>query len=391
MTNAVPYLQQVLATGQCSALVTQNADGTLTMCIDIGPGLGSLYIPILEGAEGVAGEAQFPLIPMPDEFDTPADLPSSPPLTNSSADYGKFWIIAQSDDDENPLSVGAYIWYGTNYSPSGYRFLPFGSQGIPGYYGVMKPSVSLLGPEGLSQQLAATGAGTAASPWTVPLELAIPEGPFGNACPIYDYYDVAIDSAPIVGEYLTYTGTHTGTFNYRGSEVNLPIWQPTSVGNDIPGPYTVPQSAFIHRLGITFGDDSPSPLICAFTIPAQPFPYKPVVLGQIRMFEITLGTSPSNIFMMGVEVRLDSTTGQLIARGFGNTISGVTRIFPHTSSPGADASVEMTPSNDVGLVDQGDIATIYVNIVNDGLVTIYDYVPSDAQLFVYCVPATLGS
>lgn len=384
-SSARQYLQQALATGQVQALVTQNPDGTLSIVMDIGPGMGKLVSEPFVGAEGNAGQAQFPLIPMPDILDTPDDLPGAPPLTNSAADIGKFWIIVQSGQGESPLSVGAYIWYGTEF-----RFLPFGSQGIPGKYGVMKPLVAILGPQ---QQNGLDvlnedddGVGTTDNPYQVELQLAVPKGPPGRSCPLTDMYDTAIPARPAIDSLLTYTGETISV-----DDDVLPIWTPASIDDNPTGPFSVPQSAFISRIGLFF-PGGPEPTVCAFTIPPQPWPYKPCVFGQVRMWELTLTLNIENILATGIEVLLNSpTTGQVIARGFGNTISGVVRFQPHTSTPSLPTR-QMTPGNAIGLIDANQVATIYVNIVNEGgLLSIYDFIPTDAQLFVLCVPATLGS
>lgn len=133
--------------------------------------------------------------------------------------------------------------------------------------------------------------------------------------------------------------------------------------------------------------------IAQFGVPANDWAWKPVVFGQIQMFEVELSLNPLQI---GIEVLLgspDPQVGTLVARGFGNTPGGVVTVVPHTSSP-ASPGTAMTPWNSVGLVEAnhgGSAATLYVNLINDGIAAVYDYNPAGAELFVMACPATTQS
>lgn len=364
--DALNYLRDALASGQVSAFVTQNPDGTLAVQVDVGPGADKTVIEPLKGPTGAAGTAQFPLRPQVDVYTTPADLPAA--LTNTAADIGKFWIIAQTDDAGDSISVFAYIWYGT-----GFRRLAFGTQGPPGSYGAIRPSATLLDPGNTSQLVVTDGSGTVTDPWLVDMELSIPEGPPGPSQPLANFTDVDMDTLPTVGQFLAYNGS---------------AWTPTNIGDITLMPYVVPHSVFGAKFGIEFGGAPAT--IAAYTVPAQAWAWKPLVFGQMRLFEAALSLNP---FTIGVEVLLgspDPAVGTLVARAWGNDLSGVVTIMPHTSRPGSP-TVAMTPSNSVGLVDAGvagQACTLYVNIVNDGIVMVYDYQPADAQLFVLACPAT---
>jgi len=213
------------------------------------------------------------------------------------------------------------------------------------------------------------------------LELSIPEGPVGPCCPVAEMVDFAY-TIPTVGQFITATDT---TVEYGGHA--LPVWTPANVGDIVPQCYTVPQAAFSAAFGITFASYV---TIASFSVPANPWNWKPVVFGQIQMFEVELSFNPLQI---GIEVLLgspDPTVGTLIARGFGNTAGGVVSIFPHTSTP-TSPSTAMTPWNSVGLVQAGHGGaggTIYVNLINDGIAAVWDYNPAGAELFVMACPAT---
>lgn len=366
--DALDYLRNALNSGQVSAFVTQNADGTLAASVDIGPGSDQLEVTPLLGPTGPAGPAQFPLIPQPDIYTDPSDLPAA--LTNTAADIGKFWIIVQTDGSGNTISVMAYIWYGKQY-----RKLPFGTQGPEGPYGIIKPFVTLLPPDETST-LVVSGAGTMVSPYSATLDLSIPAGPPGESQPLANFADINETVPPTVGQFLTATSTMVGGHH---------VWTPQNVG-DVPlMPYSVPRSAFTAQFGINFGGAPAT--IATFVMPAQAWSWKPIVFGQIRMFEVSLSLNPLQI---GLEVRLGSATGTLVGRGFGNDLAGVVTIMPHCSSPGSPTTA-MTPTNGTGLVaanTSGGPSTLFVNVLNDGILTVYDYNPSDAELFVLACPAT---
>jgi hypothetical protein len=363
------YLQSALANQDTYAVVSQSASGYLSISAEIGPGPGDGSMAPLQGPTGDAGGAQFPLLLQLDVFPTPANLPTD--LTNTNADIGKYWLIDQVDGNA-VISSAAYIWFGAEF-----RVLPFGTQGPPGMYGIVAPYVSLLGPDETSQQLDVTGSGTANDPYLLTLELSVPHGPFGPSATLASFPDVDEGVPPTVGQFLAFTGDFT--------EDELAIWAPADVGDILPQPYIVPQAAFSSYAGIDFGS---TVTIASFAVPPNPFPWKPLVWGQVEMFEVELSLSP---LMIGVEVLLgDPNTGTLVARGFGNSLGGVVTIIPHTSSP-TSPTTAMTPSNGVGLVEAnhgGPAGTLYVNLVNDGLAALFDFNATGAQLFVMACPAT---
>jgi hypothetical protein len=238
------YLRKAFQQDQISAFVTQNPDGTLVITADIGPGSSNLFNEPLIGARGNAGAAQFPLLLEPDIFPVTSDLPGPGVLLNTAADIGKFWMIAQQDDNGNYISVGAYIWYGLG----GFRFLPFGPVGPPGPYPVIQPQVTLLPPDQFSQQVVtpATGGGTAANPYISMFNLSIPEGPVGTGPPLANMADFE-PLQPTVGQFITATGQNV---TYQGQV--LPQWAPANTG-DLPMlPYIVPQSMFLPLPGNDF-------------------------------------------------------------------------------------------------------------------------------------------
>ena len=163
--------------------------------------------------------------------------------------------------------------------------------------------------------------------------------------------------------------------------VNLPVWVPVSISQLSPSPYSMPESSFTAFSGI-----SQAASIGSFAIPPQPFPWIPIVWGHIGAFGVELSPNPLQI---GCEVLLGNpTSGDLVARGFGNSL-GEVNIMPHYSSPSQQA-VAVSPNNGTAVVPayhpdpaQG---TLYVNLYNDGEIGLYKFSPTDAQLFIMVVP-----
>lgn len=392
--NTLEYLRRALSTPDNSAVVTQNADGTLSISVDIGPGIAEIDLEPLQGPTGAPGLPQFPLMLMPDQLTDPKDLPFD--LTNTSADVGKYFLITKSDANGVILSA-AYIWFGTEY-----RVLHFGNQGPPGPYGVIKPYVTLLAPDNTST-MTWTGSGTATAPYKQTFNLSIPEGPMGESCPLFDMPDVSHSTPPLTGQLLAYNGN---TISHTGS--TLPLWEPTSTGDIIPQPYLVPSSAFSSYANIDF---SHPVVIVTFPIPPCPFNWKPLVWGQIEM----QGTKhyralPDEIGVLVLLGDPDPEVGTPIARGFGNAPRGVVTVMPHCSYPlhpegpsgpaapdGSDG-IAMTPWNTVGQVNAnntGNESTIYVVLVNEGKATgrraRFNFNTEGSSLFILACPMTAQS
>lgn len=366
----LPYLQSILAQNDTYAVVSQDKCGNITISAEIGAGPGDLAVPPLVGGAGVSGVAQFPLRVQSDVYTSPGELlDEQPELTNTVADIGKYWLIDQQDINGNCISSAAYIWFGTEF-----RVLLFGPQGPPGPYPVIAPTVTLIGPNLTSTPDVPTGTGSAANPYLWDLDLSVPEGPQGPSATLASMGDVQETTPPIVGQFLGYNGSHTGG--------GAPIWQPIDSGDILPRPYTVPRGAFSSYAGITF---SQTVTVATFSVPPNPFPWKPLVFGQIEMFGIELAADP---LLIGAEVLLgDPTSGTLVARGFGNSLGGVVTLVPHCSTPGSPTT-QMTPTNSVGLVAANAEAVLYVNLINDGIVALFDFQAAGAELFVMACAVT---
>jgi hypothetical protein len=187
------------------------------------------------------------------------------------------------------------------------------------------------------------------------------------------------------GETTTFLDTNTGVVNAslptEGVVAGRPIWVAQPQVDKFPYIYTLPEGSFTSAGGIggsvfTIGN---------FPVPAVPWKWKPYIIGQVSCFGLNISFSP---LLIGVEVRLgDPLTGQIVARGFGNSLGYVTFI-PHTSSP-ENPTTAMTPTNGVGLVQAnhtGTQGTLYFNLINQGMAGLFDFDAANAGVSIIQAP-----
>lgn len=368
--GSLVYLQSVAANMHIYAVVTDGTTPNLNrITINVNADEATAVVPGLQGPQGPTGAPQFVLQFQPDVYNNPSLLPTT--LTNS--DMGKYWLVEQLDSNENVVSAGAYIWWGSYW-----RVLPFGTQGPIGPVPVVTPEVILIDPDKTSY---VENTGTVANPqWT--FYLAVPKGPPGPNATLAGCPDVDDTTPPTVGQVLG--------FNGRYNE-GLPVWQPMTVGSMNPMPYTVPESSFQSYSGVASSNHT----VCTFDIPANPWPWKPLVWGHIRLDD-SWGVN-WGVNLVGVEVRLgDPQTGQLVGAGYGNALGAVVTIVPQTSDSVStnnttSSSTAMTPGNAVALVPPnhtGKAGTLYVNLVTEGMASQISFSANDNQLFVLAMPVT---
>lgn len=352
------------------AVVTDGSTPNLNrITINVNADEATAVVPGLTGPPGPTGAPQFVLTFQPDVFDNPSELPDD--LTTD--DFGKYWLVEQLDDNDNVVSAAAYIWWG-----SFFRVLPFGTQGPIGPVPVVTPEVILIDPDMTSY---VENTGTVANPqWT--FFLAVPMGPPGPNATLAGCPDVDESVPPEIGQVLGFNGRY-----HEG----LPVFQPMTVGTLNCMPYTVPESSFMPYSGVA----SHNHTVCTFPVPANPFPWKPLVWGHIQLSNgkgINFGQN-----LVGVEIRVgDPATGQLVAAGYGNALGAVVTITPQTSAPATStdttgASTAMTPGNSVALVPAnhtGNAGTLYVNLVTRGMASKIQFAADNNQLFVLACPTT---
>ncbi len=262
-----------------------------------------------------------------------------------------------------PIGSRAYVWFGDHY-----RILTMGSEGPVGPVPNITWGIQLVDPD-TTEQSWVEQSGTSYNP-SVLLHIKAPRGPRGYNATIRDATDYDDTVAPETGQVMMWDGTN---------------WKPAWVGAIIPKFFTIPQNAFSDFEG--FSTRAP---IGSFAVPPLSFAWKPMVWGKIKANGLELDSDP---LIIGSEVRLGHpTTGQLVARGFGNS-STWAHLSPHTSM-NSDPSTAITPDNETALVPAhhtGNAGTLYVNLYNDGLTGVYIFHKANAQLALLAVPVvTVG-
>lgn len=320
---------------------------------------GLLTLPVLKGDKGDPGQPMFALRFQTDNLASPSELPTD--LTNSEADLGKYWIFKTIDGEGNIVGSQMYIWYGTAY-----RTMPVGSQGPPGPYPIITPTVNLLDPSYRSY-IEVTG------PKSHPrweLNLAVPAGPTGPSTTIAAAPDVDMSRPPRIGQVLGFAGQY--------SAGGAPVFQMLNVGDIMPAPYTIPQSAFHSYNGISTSRQT----VCTWDMPIQDWPWKPYIWGQLSVAGFSIAAQP---LLVGVEVRIGNPdNGPLVAKGIGNTSGSVT-LIPRSSEDGYESRA-MTRDNAYARIEAGKAEKLYVNLINEGLASVYDFEPSEAGLFMLAGP-----
>lgn len=312
---------------------------------------GSITLDALVGPQGVPGTPS-PIVKMQYQdaaIDTVGDLPTN--LLDNSIDIGKAWWI-----DNN-----VYIWTGEDW-----MVRQMGVPGPPGPIPNITPAIELVEDPAPTQIVTS---GTALNPgWLLQINKESIRGPEGDGTAIRNSADYDNTTPPQVGDVIAWNGS-----NFAPGAYNLLSLRA----------YSVPESAFTSFTAITQRQQ-----IVAFQVPPQPFPWKPLVFGHLRVQGIELDADPQ---IIGAEVRLGAVgAGTLVARGFGNVTTWTT-IIPHFSTPLA-AHDAMTPENETGIVPAyhtGTEGTLYASVYNDtGRAGTYAFHAKNAQLLVLVVPVT---
>lgn len=166
-----------------------------------------------------------------------------------------------------------------------------------------------------------------------------------------------------------------------GVASGLPIWVAAPQEPSIPLLYTVPQAAFTSAFGIEY--EQSQPMVCKYPVPPQPFPWVPLVFGELIVSGINISLTP---LLVGAHVNLGSQGGQLLASGSAGS-GGTITMMPNT------ANLAVTPETNSVIVPAnhtGNQGTLYVTLTNIGLAGVYDFNSDNANLSVLVVPIDAG-
>lgn len=314
------------------------------------------------GNNAPLGNRQFPTL------DSTDDLPLN--LTDDPVDIGKFWIIRVFDTDANEVGSNWAMWNGTDYE--------IYKEGMPGQVGPV-PKVTPVFKAVTATDAEAwdtvdqgngyriTKTGSDASPtWTMEINREIIRGPAGTGTDWAHYG---------AGSGLTGTEATNDVPQFDGTK-----YVPAPLERIVPQGFTFPEGHFTDaalQIGtrVTVG---------TCLLPPIDHDVVPWVQAHFRVTGIELDTDP---FIIGMEIRLGSPTGTLVARGFGN-VSGYTDLQPH-SSTASTPNDAITPTNGRAVIpanSTGAAATLYVNTFNDGASGLYNFYAAGGQVSALLLP-----
>jgi hypothetical protein len=352
------YLTSLFANIHIHGIISDlDTPDQVSASLEISGGNGLLSLAALQGPQGPAG-TNAPLLKLQFQiFDTTDDLPTN--LTTDEVDVGKYWIVREFDGDGNAISSKAWVWFGDHFEG-----FPMGTQGPVGPVPIVSFSIELLDPDGSTDSYVQQ-TGDAYHP-SLKLWIKAPKGPTGDAGPIRDAADYDDAVAPVTGDVIKWNGTK---------------YAPATDAPTVSKFWTYPEGHFT-SVSLAIGTRVP---IGSALIPPVDWDIVPYIQGHFRLTGVELDTTP---FIIGVEVRLgNATSGQVVARGYGN-ITGYVDLIPHASTS-VTPNDAITPDNGRGLIpagSTGSAATLYVNAFNDGAAGLYNFDATGAQLSVLGIP-----
>ena len=170
---------------------------------------------------------------------------------------------------------------------------------------------------------------------TLPLGDKGADGPPGPREPIRTSEDYTEpEEGPLPQQVLGYTGIFT------------PLDPST-----LRGVYSLPEAAFTE---VATAADDEWRLVAQITLPAQPWPWRPLVFGGV-LVDANSGTSVSSWTRCDMEVRIGTDDGQIVALGTGiNSYRDIMcRATPHFDA-------EIVPESYIGSVQAGESVTLVV-------------------------------
>ncbi|ARQ95463.1 minor tail protein [Mycobacterium phage Shandong1] len=347
--DAVALFQTLLSATWYGIVGDGNTPGGMSATLEMVDGEAVITTDVLVGPKGDKGDPA-PLV----DLQWPP-LESATELVElqdelTAADKGKGWWIG----------TVVYVWDGAQF-----QMVRPGPAGPPGATPQISVSCEVIpmadrGP-GVKDEVVRSG--TSLNPH-LHFKLLAPQGPVGPSTNILNAPDYDNSEPPENGQAIVWNATKN-------------LWVPSDFAAKHSRLYSVPEAAFTPFTGLAQRQS-----ILTYTVEPQDFAWTPYVTGHIKAFGLELDADPLTI---GCEVRLgDPTSGQLIARGFGN-IASWTTILPHYSSP-SDPAVAVAPDNGVAQIAAGQAAQISVNLYNDGLLGTYVFNRNGAQLAILVLP-----
>lgn len=313
-------------------------------------GVGDDLVVTIPIAKGDKGDDGLPAPAVDMQIDPEVTHPSDLPTTLGAADKGKTWWLGDL----------LYYWTGT-----GFITRPAGYPGRPGPVPQITVTAEAI-PQDQASDVIQTG--NALNP-NLHFKIPAPRGLTGPAAAIRAATDYDNSVPPNNGQIPTW-------------DEAAQKWKPSDFASKHVQAFSIPETAFTNVTQIVNGRVT----ILSYPLPVFDFSWIPWITGHFKAFGVDLNILDP--FKIGAEVRLgDPTNGQLIGRGKG-TIAQETTVVPHFSTPG-DPDTAVTPDNGVAQINAGQQATLTVNLVNDGLIGMYSFNKTDAQIGCLVIPQGL--
>ena len=354
---------------------------------------GAMDLSNLVGQPGRDGETQFALRRGENIFiDSIGELPDD--LTDSVDDVGKYYIISTKNVNGDITEQWAYVWYGVD---EGWVKTYMGSEGPAGPIPRIQPTAELIDPA--LEPFVDTGGTTLVPSWQVNLSVQ-PGGLGWNTTDLddegdpfptrwfYQFPDYDGDPAPSPNMVLMCAEDPELPGQVLYNDQGDAVFKPANLLALAPRVYSVPESEFTPHTGAFQSIETDEDVnIATVIIPAQPFDWTPVVWGHIG------GTNQGLLGLRDRAMRIGCTVSlgpkrNLIARGFDLGI-GQVNIMPHYSTP-QRATKAIGPGSNYCVIKANHtdqtLATLHVDLHNDGRFGFFDFYKTNSQLFIMVVP-----
>lgn len=272
-------------------------------------------------------------------------------MTLTYADRDKAWWVQETNE--------LRVWNGRFWIADENAMQGTGHQGPPN----VLTGVAEIGATGSSALATLTGdSPNQVLTITVPKGATGPDGDPGEAGRIQDASDVDTTDQALGDNMVLQWDATLSKFVPAAS----PTWR---------GPWTIGGNRFA---AASNSADAPR-TIASMTVPAQPFPWRPYVIGRLPTQAHVQAVGDARI---DVEVRSGAEDGPIVAYGKGFPSANYiwTRIRPHFEQPLSPATTTL------GVVAAGQTQTFYVRVIRAFGTSNYSTVSDIAFLTVYAMP-----
>ncbi|OBG32448.1 hypothetical protein [Mycolicibacter heraklionensis] len=358
--DVVHLLNFITSNSLFGVVCDEDTPQQMSMTMEVVGGEAVITTPVLQGRKGDKGD-NAPIVQLHfiAGLRTFEDALTKLPNWDASMKNHGVWLV---DDEDNPTKSLVYVWDGTEW----HQVLP-GPAGPPG----VTPNISMefetipMSERESNPDVEETVevSGDVRNPH-FKIRALSPQGEPGPAAAIGSALDYDGSGGKSIGDALTVLENGK--------------WGPSKAALKLPRLYSIPEGAFTNTPNF-IGIGPTTFQVGSYVIEAQPYAWKPKVMGKLRVGGIELDENPLRI---GCEVRIQTAggvgDGQLIGRAEGDN-GTLALIFPHYSTP-SDVNKAIAPGNGVCVIPALVQTTITISLVNQGLASWYSFNRTDAQV-----------